>query len=179
MKYIKKYNEQEDWDTYIKNHREQEDLTNYKTLFKECVEEIKKYFDSISIYGELPDINSNSPFNVWKISKNENILFYIWEDDDEIEHKNKNSSFSTYRELYHEYNDTYLNPEYIMTYELKNIDKLISDANEIKEKCSYEYQKEFLTENPEKYKDLEYFGYAPGIKEEFDWLFNAIDMKLM
>jgi len=44
---------------------------------------------------------------------------------------------------------------------------------------SYEYQKKFLTTNPEKYKDLEYFGFPEEIKEEFDWLFNAIDMELM
>jgi len=44
---------------------------------------------------------------------------------------------------------------------------------------SYEYQKEFLTKTPEKYNDLESVGYVNGIKEEFDWLFNAIDMGLM
>jgi hypothetical protein len=44
---------------------------------------------------------------------------------------------------------------------------------------SYEYQKEFLTEFPEKYKDLEFVGYNDKIKEEFDWLFNAVDMGLM
>ena len=43
----------------------------------------------------------------------------------------------------------------------------------------YEYQKEFLTETPEKYKDLEPIGYNERIKEEFDWLFNAADMGLM
>lgn len=44
---------------------------------------------------------------------------------------------------------------------------------------SYEYQKNFLTTNPEKYKDLEYFGFPDEIKEEFDWLFNAADMGLI
>jgi hypothetical protein len=52
--------------------------------------------------------------------------------------------------------------------------------DEQKEKFgSYKYQKEFLTEHPEKYKELEYFGYNDKIKEEFDWLFNAVDMGLM
>jgi len=46
---------------------------------------------------------------------------------------------------------------------------------------SYEYQKEFLTNTPEKYRDLKYgyIGFNSKIKEEFDWLFNAIDMGLM
>jgi len=44
---------------------------------------------------------------------------------------------------------------------------------------SYKFQKEYLTNNPEKYKDLEPIGYLEKIKEEFDWLFNAIDMGLM
>ena len=44
---------------------------------------------------------------------------------------------------------------------------------------SYEYQKDFLTKYPERYKDLIYLGYDPKIKEEFDWLFNASDMGLM
>jgi len=45
---------------------------------------------------------------------------------------------------------------------------------------SFEFQKKFLTEFPEKYNDiLLYFGYADGIKEEFDWLFNAVEMGLM
>jgi len=44
---------------------------------------------------------------------------------------------------------------------------------------SYEYQKEFLNNTPEKYKDLEPIRYNKQIKEEFDWLFNAIDMKLL
>jgi len=44
---------------------------------------------------------------------------------------------------------------------------------------SYNYQKPFLTQFPEKYKDLEFFGFSDEIKEEFDWLFNAIDMGLM
>jgi Leucine-rich repeat (LRR) protein len=53
-------------------------------------------------------------------------------------------------------------------------------THEQKEKFgSYEYQKEYLTESPEKYKDLEYIGFNKQIKEEFDWLFNAIDMGLM
>jgi hypothetical protein len=53
-------------------------------------------------------------------------------------------------------------------------------THEQKEKFgSYEYQKEYLTESPEKYKDLEYIGFNKQIKEEFDWLFNAIDMELM
>jgi len=44
---------------------------------------------------------------------------------------------------------------------------------------SYKFQKEFLTNTPEKYKDLEVIGYHTKIKEEFDWLFNASDMGLM
>ena len=44
---------------------------------------------------------------------------------------------------------------------------------------SYEYQKEFLANTPEKYKDLEILGYNVKIKDEFDWLFNAADMGLM
>ena len=45
---------------------------------------------------------------------------------------------------------------------------------------SYEYQKEYLTNTPEKYKDLDIpIGYNEQIKEEFDWLFNAIDMGLL
>jgi hypothetical protein len=44
---------------------------------------------------------------------------------------------------------------------------------------TYDFQKEFLTNHPEKYKDLEPIGYNKKIKEEFDWLFNAIDMELM
>jgi Leucine-rich repeat (LRR) protein len=58
----------------------------------------------------------------------------------------------------------------------------ISDlyTKEQKEKFgSYKYQKEFLTNTPEKYKDLEPIGFNDQIKEEFDWLFNAIDMELM
>jgi hypothetical protein len=53
-------------------------------------------------------------------------------------------------------------------------------TKEQKEKFgSYEYQKEYLTNSPEKYKDLEPIGYDHQIREEFDWLFNAIDMGLM
>jgi len=44
---------------------------------------------------------------------------------------------------------------------------------------SYEFQKDFLTETPEKYKDLIHIGFHYKIKDEFDWLFNAIDMGLM
>jgi len=44
---------------------------------------------------------------------------------------------------------------------------------------TYEYQKEYLTETPEKYKDLEAIGYNKQILEEFDWLFNAADMGLI
>jgi len=44
---------------------------------------------------------------------------------------------------------------------------------------TYEYQKEFLTNTPEKYKDLIHIGFNKKIKDEFDWLFNAIDMGLM
>jgi hypothetical protein len=53
-------------------------------------------------------------------------------------------------------------------------------THEQKEKFgSYEYQKIFLTNTPEKYKDLEPIGYNKQILEEFDWLFNAADMGLM
>jgi len=53
-------------------------------------------------------------------------------------------------------------------------------TDEQKEKFgSYEYQKEYLTNTPEKYKDLEPIGFNKQIKDEFDWLFNAIDMELM
>jgi len=44
---------------------------------------------------------------------------------------------------------------------------------------SFEFQKEYLTNNPEKCRDLTPFGFPNEIKEEFDWLFNAIDMGLM
>jgi len=44
---------------------------------------------------------------------------------------------------------------------------------------SYEYQKEFLNNSPEKYKDLIPIGFSKEIKEEFDWLFNAADMGLL
>jgi len=44
---------------------------------------------------------------------------------------------------------------------------------------SYKFQKQFLTEYPEKYKDLIQIGYHKKIKDEFDWLFNAADMGLM
>jgi len=61
-----------------------------------------------------------------------------------------------------------------------NIDKksLYMDF-QIEEFGDYEYQKEFLTETPEKYRDLEPIGFNEDILEEFDWLFNAIDMGLM
>ena len=50
----------------------------------------------------------------------------------------------------------------------------------IREKLtSYEFQKEFLTEYPEKYKDLIPFKYAKGIKKEFSYIFNAEDMGLL
>jgi hypothetical protein len=68
-------------------------------------------------------------------------------------------------------------------YELiKKYNILIKDLYTIEQKQkfgSYKYQKEFLTNTPEKYKDLEPIGYNEKIKEEFDWLFNAIDMGLM
>jgi hypothetical protein len=71
----------------------------------------------------------------------------------------------------------------VISYELiKKFNIRIWDlyTHEQKEKFgSYEYQKEYLTNTPEKYKDLEPIGFNNQIKEEFDWLFNAIDMKLM
>jgi Leucine-rich repeat (LRR) protein len=61
-----------------------------------------------------------------------------------------------------------------------NIRKWNLYTKEQKEKFySYEYQKEYLTNSPEKYKDLEPIGFNDKIKDEFDWLFNAIDMELM
>ena len=79
---------------------------------------------------------------------------------------------------------------------------IIYTREQIKEFISYEFQKKFLTENPERYKDLEQFtfsplgndiytswilssypndfnGYADGIEEEFDYLFNGVDMGLL
>jgi len=53
-------------------------------------------------------------------------------------------------------------------------------SDEEKEKfSSYDFQKEFLNEYPEKYLELEPFGYASGIKEEFKWIFDAVNMGLM
>jgi len=61
-----------------------------------------------------------------------------------------------------------------------NIDTGVLYNHEQYERFStYEYQKKYLTESPEKYLDLLPFGFGSKIKEEFDWLFNAIDMKLM
>jgi len=78
-------------------------------------------------------------------------------------------------------NNDWKNPipyEIINTYVF--IDKNTLYTDEQKEKFgSYKYQKEFLTNTPEKYKDLEPIGYNKQIKDEFDWLFNAIDMELM
>ena len=45
--------------------------------------------------------------------------------------------------------------------------------------CDISYQKEFLTEHPERYKDLEFIGYAPYIKDMFDYLWSAVDMGLL
>ena len=42
----------------------------------------------------------------------------------------------------------------------------------------YNYQKKFLTEQPENFKDLEQYGILPEIREEFDYLFNADNMGL-
>jgi hypothetical protein len=71
----------------------------------------------------------------------------------------------------------------VIPYDLiKKFNIQISDlyTKEQKEKFgSYEYQKEYLTNSPEKYKDLEPIGFNDKIKDEFDWLFNAIDMGLM
>ena len=44
---------------------------------------------------------------------------------------------------------------------------------------SYEFQKELLTEYPEKNKDLIPLKYAKGIKKEFSYIFNAEDMGLL
>jgi hypothetical protein len=53
-------------------------------------------------------------------------------------------------------------------------------TSEQKEKFrSYKFQRKFLTEYPEKYKDLIQLGYHKKIKDEFDWLFNAADMGVM
>ena len=67
--------------------------------------------------------------------------------------------------------------ELIKKFNIKT-DKLYN-SDQIVKFYSYEYQKEYLTNSPEKYKDLEPIGFNNQIKEEFDWLFNAIDMKLM
>jgi len=50
---------------------------------------------------------------------------------------------------------------------------------QIKKFRTYEYQKDFLTNTPEKYKDLYPIGYIFEIIQEFDWLFNAVNMGLM
>jgi len=55
----------------------------------------------------------------------------------------------------------------------------IYSKEQVKKFGSYKYQKEYLTNTPEKYKDLEPIGYNKQILEEFDWLFNAADMGLM
>ena len=67
---------------------------------------------------------------------------------------------------------------------------IIYTPEQIRKFKSYEFQKQFLIEQPERYRDLEQFnshtfrgeknsGYAPGIEEEFDYLFKGEDMGLL
>jgi len=65
----------------------------------------------------------------------------------------------------------------IEKYDIRTTD--LYTTEQVEKFGSYEYQKEYLTNTPEKYKDLEPIGYHKKIKKEFDWLFNAIDMGLM
>jgi hypothetical protein len=37
----------------------------------------------------------------------------------------------------------------------------------------YAFQKEYLQDKPQNYDRLEVFGYAPGIKEEFPYIFQS------
>jgi len=67
--------------------------------------------------------------------------------------------------------------ELIKKYDIQT--RYLYNFEQIAKFSSYKYQKEFLTENPEKYKDLEPIGYDDQIIEEFDWLFNAANMGLM
>jgi len=54
------------------------------------------------------------------------------------------------------------------------IEKLLQDKF-----SSYEFQKDFLTKFPNRYKDLEFVGYNEDIKKEFEHLFNADEMGLL
>ena len=58
------------------------------------------------------------------------------------------------------------------------LDPIYTKAQQIKFK-SYEFQKEFLMNEDNNWKDLEPFGYADGIKEEFSYLFDGEDMGLL
>lgn len=70
--------------------------------------------------------------------------------------------------------------EYMIKYTIIDSEKYKIYTEEQEEEFrSYDFQKDFLTKTPEKYKDLEYLGYNKQIKEEFDWIFNASDMGLM
>jgi len=51
------------------------------------------------------------------------------------------------------------------------IDNIYTDE-QIKKFSSYGFQNDFITNTPEKYKDLEIIGYDTRIKVKFDWLFS-------
>ena len=75
-------------------------------------------------------------------------------------------------------NWTYPIPKEILD-KYKIDEKLLYTPEQLKKFKSYNFQYDYLTEFPEKYKELKQFGFAPGIRTEFDWLFNAIEMGLM
>jgi len=168
----------------IKSIENNGNFSNSDNIYETYIDHSESYENTVKELDELFH-KKYIPEYVWVISENENILLYIYNYDkyDSLEKlsifkkiKNKNEKYTVPGKYSNE-------PIHIDFYSMRSIIKLIEDAKRYQKLASYKYQKNFLTNTPEKYKDLlediKIVGFAPGIKDEFDWLFNAIDMKLM